>query len=74
MNSMKIGKVLGAALDVLENEKLTSLTSAQQERLSYLHQHPRVILTPHIAGWTQESYIRINEVLVAKLKAFLEGR
>ncbi|WP_192821230.1 NAD(P)-dependent oxidoreductase [Rufibacter sp. LB8] len=74
VNSMKIGKVLGAALDVLENEKLTSLTSAQQERLSYLHQHPRVILTPHIAGWTQESYIRINEVLVAKLKAFLEGR
>lgn len=69
--AMKAGKVKGAALDVLENEKLTSLTPEQAERLRYLHQHPRVILTPHIAGWTHESYVRINEVLVEKLKEYL---
>ncbi|WP_262707493.1 NAD(P)-dependent oxidoreductase [Rufibacter latericius] len=72
IDSMKTGKVLGAALDVLENEKLKTLTQEQQNRLDYLMEHPRVILTPHIAGWTQESYVRINEVLVQKLKAYLE--
>ncbi|MBC3538187.1 NAD(P)-dependent oxidoreductase [Rufibacter sediminis] len=74
VQAMKAGKVLGAALDVLENEKLKTLNPAQQERLTYLMQHPRVILTPHIAGWTQESYVRINEVLTSKLKAYLERK
>ncbi|WP_207431231.1 NAD(P)-dependent oxidoreductase [Sabulibacter ruber] len=74
VDAMKTGKVKGAALDVLENEKLKTLTEAQQERLNYLFQHPRVILTPHIGGWTQESYVRINEVLVEKLKAFLVAK
>ncbi|WP_241498932.1 hypothetical protein [Rufibacter ruber] len=50
------------------------MTPEQQERLNYLLDHPRVILTPHIAGWTQESYVRINDVLVAKLKSYLEER
>ena len=59
---------------MLENEKLKTLTPEQQERLNYLFEHPRAILTPHIAGWTQESYVRINEVLVAKLKSYLEER
>ncbi|AKQ45220.1 phosphoglycerate dehydrogenase [Rufibacter radiotolerans] len=74
VEAMKTGHVLGAALDVLENEKLKALTPPQQERLDYLLQHPRVILTPHIAGWTHESYVRINEVLVQKLQAYLASQ
>ncbi|WP_181308914.1 NAD(P)-dependent oxidoreductase [Rufibacter sp. XAAS-G3-1] len=74
VEALKTGKVRGAALDVLENEKLKTLTPEQQERLSYLFEHPRVVLTPHIAGWTRESYVRINEVLVEKLKAYLTSR
>ncbi|MFB9862521.1 NAD(P)-dependent oxidoreductase [Rufibacter immobilis] len=72
--AMQAGKVKGAALDVLENEKLKTLTPEQQSRLAYLEEHPQVIFTPHIAGWTQESYLRINEVLVAKLKAYLQTK
>ncbi|GAB2534582.1 NAD(P)-dependent oxidoreductase [Rufibacter soli] len=74
VQAMQTGRVLGAALDVLENEKLPSLTPPQKERLDYLLQHPRVILTPHIAGWTHESYVRINEVLTQKLQAYLAGK
>ncbi|GAA4418053.1 2-hydroxyacid dehydrogenase [Nibrella viscosa] len=68
VNGLKSGKILGACLDVLENEKLKNLTPAQQEAFDYLRQSDRVVLTPHIAGWTHESYVRINEVLVRQLK------
>lgn len=61
------GKVRGACLDVLENEKVAKLTPDQQASFDYLCQSDRVVLTPHIAGWTHESYVRINEVLVRQL-------
>ena len=63
------GKVRGAGLDVLENEKLAKLTPDQQAAFDYLRQSDRVVLTPHVAGWTHESYVRINEVLVRQLTA-----
>ena len=62
------GKIRGAALDVLENEKIKSLTTEQQEAFDYLKKSDKVILTPHIAGWTFESYQKINETLVEKIK------
>ena len=68
---LKSGNIKGAALDVLENEKLKTLTEIQQISFDYLAQADNVILTPHIAGWTHESYIKINEVLVAKIKDIL---
>jgi len=54
---------------VLENEKLAKLTPEQQTAFAYLRQSTRTILTPHIAGWTHESYVRINQVLVRQLVA-----
>ncbi|MBC8153982.1 MAG: phosphoglycerate dehydrogenase [Bacteroidetes bacterium] len=68
VNGLESGKIRGACLDVLENEKLKTLTPDQQTAFDYLRQSNRVVLTPHIAGWTHESYVRINEVLVAQLK------
>ena len=68
VNGLKSGKIRGACLDVLENEKLKTLTPDQQTTFDYLRQSDRVVLTPHIAGWTHESYVRINEVLVAQLR------
>lgn len=64
---LESGKLRGACLDVLENEKLSKLTPDQQTAFDYLRQSPKTILTPHIAGWTHESYVRINEVLVRQL-------
>lgn len=59
--------LLGAGLDVLENEKLDQLTEAQETEFERLINNPNVILTPHIAGWTHESYKRINEVIINKM-------
>jgi D-3-phosphoglycerate dehydrogenase len=68
---LQSGQVRGAALDVLENEKLATLTPAQQASFDYLRTAHNVVLSPHIGGWTHQSYQRINEVLVAKIKQLL---
>lgn len=68
VNGLKSGKIRGACLDVLENEKIKNLSSGQQEAFDYLRASDKVILTPHIGGWTHESYYRINEVLVKQIK------
>ncbi len=68
VQGLESGKIRGAGLDVLENEKLATLTPAQQTTFDYLRQSARVVLTPHVAGWTHESYVRINEVLVRQLR------
>ncbi|MBT9395176.1 phosphoglycerate dehydrogenase [Hymenobacter sp. NST-14] len=68
---LQTGQVRGAALDVLENEKLTTLTAEQQARFNYLRAAPNVVLAPHIGGWSFQSYERINAVLARKLAAFL---
>ncbi len=69
LKGLKSGKIRGACLDVLENEKLSMLTPQQEAVYSQLFELKNVILTPHIAGWTVESYRKINEVLVEKIRA-----
>ncbi len=61
-------QILGACLDVLENEKLDKLNAYQNEIFLRLSSNQNVLFSPHVAGWTVESYIRINEVLVEKIK------
>jgi D-3-phosphoglycerate dehydrogenase len=58
-------RVLGAGLDVLEVEKFPSL--AEQDWYKKLIHCKQVILTPHVAGWTFDSYRKISEVLAEKL-------
>ena len=70
VRALRAGTVRGAALDVLDNEKLNSLSPAQQATFDFLKTAPNVVLTPHVGGWTFESYARINEVLVDKIRAF----
>jgi D-3-phosphoglycerate dehydrogenase len=62
------GKIRGACLDVLENEKLNQLSPQQTETFEQLVKSDKVVLSPHIAGWTHESYVRINEVLIEKIQ------
>jgi len=66
--ALESGKIKGACLDVLENEKIGKLTAEQQAVFEYLSASDRVVLTPHIAGWTHESYVRINKVLVEQIQ------
>lgn len=64
------GKIKGAVLDVLENEKFQKFTSVQKEEFERLAARDNVIFSPHVAGWTVESYIRINEVLVKQIRKY----
>jgi D-3-phosphoglycerate dehydrogenase len=68
IQALKSGEVIAAALDVLENEKLNSLSSAEQKRLQWLFDQDRVIFTPHIGGWSHESLQRINDWLVGAIR------
>ena len=72
VHHLQSGQVRGAALDVLDNEKLATLTPEQQARFDFLAGASNVLLSPHIGGWTFQSYRRINEVLAGKLKQFLQ--
>jgi len=71
VENLESGKIKGACLDVLENEKLQKLSDEQQADFEKLRSSERVILTPHIAGWTFESYVKINEVLVEKIASLI---
>lgn len=64
-------KIKGACLDVLENEKIHALPAKQKEIFDQLIAFPNVLITPHVAGWTFESYKKINEVLRDKIKRYL---
>lgn len=65
LNAIKQGKILGAGLDVLEVEKFPAL--AEQEWFDELRQSGKVILSPHVAGWTFDSYRKLSEVMAEKL-------
>ena len=70
---LKSGKVLGAGLDVLEYEKASFENFFQSDNLPesfrYLIQSPKVILSPHVAGWTAESKYKLADTIVQKVKA-----
>lgn len=70
-DALKSKKIKGACLDVLENEKINNLTPAEQLNFDFLRNQKNVIITPHIAGWTHESYNRINKVLKDKIARYL---
>jgi D-3-phosphoglycerate dehydrogenase len=65
LNAIKQGKILGAGLDVLEVEKFPAL--AEQVWFDELRQSGKVILSPHVAGWTFDSYRKLSEVMAEKL-------
>ncbi|OEK01769.1 phosphoglycerate dehydrogenase [Roseivirga sp. 4D4] len=61
------GKLIGAALDVLEKEKFDQLSAEQKSLFENLFNRKNVVLSPHVGGWTFASFKRINEVLVGKI-------
>lgn len=69
VNAIKSGKVKGACLDVLEYEDISfeKMNDIQTENFEYLKKSDKVILTPHIAGWTFQSYEKISKILAEKI-------
>lgn len=72
VDSLRSGKVLGACLDVLEYEAVSfeHIDASQlPEAFQYLISSDKVVLSPHIAGWTHESNEKIALALARKIKA-----
>jgi (S)-sulfolactate dehydrogenase len=65
--ALKAGEIGGAALDVFDVEPLTA------ERGTIFKDCPNLILTPHIAGVTQESNVRVSHVTIANVLKALES-
>jgi len=75
INAMESGKVSGACLDVLEYESVSfeNLDAAKlPEPMQYLIKSDKVILSPHIAGWSHESNYRISKIIAEKMIAVLK--
>jgi D-3-phosphoglycerate dehydrogenase len=74
--ALKKGQVLGAGLDVLEYEAASFENFFDRENmpepLAYLLQAPNVVLTPHVAGWTQESKVKLAQTIVDKIRAYYQ--
>lgn len=62
------GILKGAVLDVLENEKFKKFSPSQKIDFEELAARDTVLFSPHVAGWTFESYEKINQVLVKQIK------
>ena len=71
IDGLKQGKIVAFGSDVLENENMKELSDKQLSELKLLNEFSNVILTPHVAGWTQESYKNISLVLLKKLADFM---
>lgn len=75
--ALRSGRILGAALDVLEYEKSSFehlfTDDAIPEEFRYLLEADNVLLSPHIAGWTFESHQKLARVIADKIKALYFG-
>lgn len=68
IDALSSGKVKAAGLDVFENEKAATYTEGEREMYEKLYRFDNVMVSPHVAGWTQESKARLASVLLNRIK------
>ena len=68
VDGIKTGKILGACLDVIENESKSFEFLNINSDFEYLKKSEKVVLSPHIAGWSIESKLKLAQVVLEKIK------
>jgi D-3-phosphoglycerate dehydrogenase len=72
VEALKSGKIVGAGLDVLEYEKTSFENFFENDSFppafKYLIEAQNVLLSPHVAGWTVTSKVKLAQTIVAKIK------
>src|SRR6478735_2117356 len=64
IHALKNNRIAGAALDVLENERLETYSTQEKEQLNWLLEQSNVIITPHVAGYSHEAFYKMARVLI----------
>lgn len=70
LSSLQSGHLAGAAIDVLEQEGKKDLSSEKEKLYRALFAQENTVLSPHIAGWTEESLYKIADAIATKILNF----
>lgn len=70
LDALATGRVAGVCMDVFPNEKVETMDEGERAAYATLYASDRVVLSPHIAGWTRESLEGIARTLLDKICAW----
>ncbi len=67
LTGLEVGKLKGACLDVLENENPMTFNELEESLYRNLFGRENVLLSPHVAGWSDKSKIQMESFLLEEI-------
>jgi D-3-phosphoglycerate dehydrogenase len=72
LKGLQSGKIIGACLDVLENEEPLNFNDLEKNMYGELFEMDSVLLSPHVAGWSAKSKVQMESFLLANITKALD--